>query len=265
MARWLLIVLLLAGCAGQPGPPAARPAALGEWRARVVNAALAEWRAWGQLTVDGWPEALGREPDPANFSRIQQYWAAVEEGAVVNRRHQETYDAMMLAMSDSSAEGFAVAPPAPPAISIWAHPAWSAAFVSHVMQSAGVPGFVFPPRASHAAYIDALLAQATESPSTAGFLPHDPAEYAPRPGDLVCADRSRVPLIQWQERLAEFGEFRPMHCDIVVADGGRLVQAIGGNVLDATVLRRFPADAAGRLLPAPWDKPRFLLVLENRM
>jgi hypothetical protein len=63
----------------------------------------------------------------------------------------------------------------------------------------------------------------------------------------------------------EPGQFRPMHCDVVVANGGQLVQAIGGNVLDAVVLRRFPADPAGHALPPPEDKPPFFVVFENRM
>ncbi|MBO1075897.1 DUF2272 domain-containing protein (plasmid) [Roseomonas marmotae] len=157
------------------------------------------------------------------------------------------------------------APQVLPSISLWSHPAWSAAFVSYVMQRAGVPGFVFPPSAAHSFYVDALLANWSSYPEGAAFRPHAPHEYAPRPGDLICADRSISPLYGWEERLAEPGQFRPMHCDVVVASGGGLVQAVGGNVLGAVVLRRFPADAAGRALPPPWDKPPFFVVFENRL
>ena len=262
---WLgvAMALLLGACSASPSPPSATTVRQETpWRSRIAAAALVEWQDWGRLTVDGWPEALPREADPANYQRILTYWSGVDEGPAVIRRHQNSYDAMM----ESLAESFPPGEPLPqPSISLFANPAWSAAFISHVMMKAGVPGYVFPPAAAHAFYIDSLLSQAQWNPDTAPFRPHDPAEYAPRTGDLICADRSRAPLQHWQERLSETGRFRPMHCDVVVRTGDGLVQAIGGNVLDAVVLRRFPADVEGRALPPPWDKPPFMLIFENRM
>ncbi|WP_235035578.1 DUF2272 domain-containing protein [Roseomonas sp. 18066] len=274
----MALVLAVSACASRPPPPSADAVQhLPPWRARIAAAALAEWQAWGQLTVDGWPDTLAREPDPRLFDRILTYWAAVPgEGALIIRRHQDTHDALLAGLQDSVAEPAAFGAPPPttatatatvplPSISLWAYPAWSAAFISHVMATAGVPSFTFTPAAAHAQYIDNLLWQADSNPDQAPFRPHAPADYAPQPGDLLCADRSRSPLLHWQDRLAEGGQFRPMHCDVVVASGGGLVQAIGGNVRDATVLRRFPADAQGRALPPPYDKPPFMLVLENRL
>ncbi|MDJ0391511.1 DUF2272 domain-containing protein [Roseomonas sp. E05] len=248
-------------CAAPPPPPdPARIADESPWRARIATQALTEWQGWGRLTVDGWPEALAEPAAPTLFERVLAYWDSVpEEGPGVIRRHRETYDALMAGLAESGAVA------ALPAISLWAYPAWSAAFVSDVMARAGVPGFVFPPAAAHATYIDALLSQAAWNPAEAAFLPHDPGSYALRPGDLLCADRSLVPLLRWQERLAETGQFREMHCDVVVVGAAGRVQAVGGNVLDAVVLRRFPADAEGRVLPAPPDKPPFLVVFENRL
>ena len=272
MLRWVRAGLavagltVLVGCTLSPTPPpppvAAAPG-LAPQRAAIARAALAEWRRWGQLTVDGWPIALAQEVDPNRYSDILSYWETVPEGPAVIRRHQNTYDAMMAGLVEMLPED--APPPALPAISLWASPAWSAAFVSTVMQRAGIPGYVFPPSAAHAFYIDALIGAWNLGPDNAAFRPHDPTEYAPRPGDLICADRSSSPLYHWQDRLAEPGQFRPMHCDVVVAAGGGLVQAVGGNVLDAVVLRRFPADPAGRALPPPWDKPPFFVVFENRL
>lgn len=261
-------LVLISACSSTPAsPPAPNPASIATaespWRARIARAALREWEAWGRLTVDGWPEALPQEPDPANFERVLAYWSSVPEGSAVASRHRATHDALMLALLESTPPGSP--PPAEPSISLWAYPAWSAAFVSYVMEQAGVPAFVFPPAGAHAFYIDALLGQAGWDPGRAAFLPHDPGEYAPRPGDLLCADRATLPILHWQERLMERGQFRPMHCDVVVANGGGKVQAIGGNVRDATVLRRFPADAEGRVLPPPPDKPPFILIFENRL
>jgi hypothetical protein len=113
----------------------------------------------------------------------------------------------------------------------------------------------------HARYIDALLARATAVPDGAPFLPYAPEEQAPRPGDLLCADRSAAPLSHWSTRLAEVGRTRPMHCDIVVRTSPGTIEAVGGNVQDIVVLRRLPADAAGRVLPAPPGQPPFVLLL----
>jgi len=257
----LALGLALVSCAAPPPVPDPAPLAVATpWRARIVGEALQEWQAWGRLTVEGWPEALPEPADPRLFDRVLTYWASVPgEGPAVAFRHRETFDALMAGLSQSGT------PEALPAISLWAYPAWSAAFVSHVMEASGVPPSVFPPAANHAAYIDFLLWQAEWNPTTAAFLPHDPARYPPQPGDLLCTDRSLLPLLNWRERLAEAGQFRAMHCDVVVASAAGLVQAVGGNVLDAVVLRRFPADVEGRVLPAPPDKPSFLLVLENRL
>ena len=40
-----------------------------------------------------------------------------------------------------------------------------------------------------------------------------------------------------------------MHCDIVVATGPGVVEAVGGNVLDSVTRTRFPADASGYSSP----------------
>ncbi|MCI0752920.1 DUF2272 domain-containing protein [Teichococcus vastitatis] len=261
---WL--VLLMVGACATPSPPEpAQISAMSPWRGRPVAAALAEWRDWGAIVLDGWPESLPAEPDPQLYSKVLQYWDAVPEGPAVIRRHQQTHDALMQGLLEVAAAGEVPLSPPLPALSLWAYPAWSAAFISHVMAQAGVPGFVFPPAAAHAAYVDLLLIRAAEDPPRAAFRPQDPASFAPQPGDLLCADRSILPLLHWQERLAETGQFRPMHCDLVVGNGGGLVQAVGGNVIDVVALRRFPADADGRVLPAPLGKSPFLVVFENRL
>jgi hypothetical protein len=143
-------------------------------------------------------------------------------------------------------------------IGFYARPAWSAAFISYVAARAGLD---LPPSATHARYVDAFLARALTDPAGASFLPFDPAERVPRPGDLLCADRAVVPLLHWRDRIAEEGVPRPMHCDVVMRAAPGVVEAIGGNVSDVVALRRLPADQEGRVLPAPIDKPRFFLLL----
>ena len=248
-------LVVLSGCAtppaGRPGrePPLPYPISA---RERVLRLALAEWHEWGDIVSDpGGTRAPGPGPETrlAAFPRVLAYWRAVEDEGGAILRNRARYAAAL--------NGAAVAP--------WGEPAWSAAFVSWVMRSAGVDAREFPGSASHAFYLDGLLADARDFPASAPFVPHGVAERAPVPGDLVCADRSRRPLRDWRARLSETGQFRPMHCDIVVRSGPFSVEAVGGNIADAVTLSRFAADAAGFLVPRPPGEPIFLVVMENRL
>ncbi len=274
--RVLAAPLLLAACAGPPPaapetPPLSYPPAAA---ARVLRIAIAEWQDWGGVTRDAWadspgniaadspgtiaagspagvaPETPAQEAAPTNFPRVLAYWRAVprDYGAIAENRAR--YAATLAGQGDGP---------------LWAGQAWSAAFISWVFRTAGVDAPEFPPNATHALYLDALLAQAARWPAAAPFLPHAPEDRAPAPGDLLCFDRSPAPLIHWRDRLAETGQVRAMHCDIVVGIAPGVVDAIGGNVLDAVTLTRFPADATGRLTPPPPGRRPMLLVMESRL
>jgi hypothetical protein len=257
LALPLLGMLSLAACAtpappAAPSPPLSYPAAA---RERMQRIALEEWGEWGRVVVeDGRPRPAGpgQESRLANFPRVLAYWRAVEdEGRAAIDRNRGRY-ATMLAYPDAPG-------------AVWSEPAWSAAFISYVLRNAGVDQREFRSSAAHAFYIDGMLADAAAFPAQAPFIPHAVGSYAPVPGDLVCADRSRRPLFSWQDRLAESGQFRPMHCDIVVEAGPGAVQAVGGNIADAVTLSVFPADAAGRLLTRPAGQPTWFAVFENRL
>ncbi|WP_187830353.1 DUF2272 domain-containing protein [Siccirubricoccus phaeus] len=249
----LSIFLFFAACAAPPPPPAPPLPYPPSAKARMLRIAEAEWVEWGSITVapsDG-GRTTGAESAPENFPRVLAYWRAVpeDEGAIaLNRR---LYAAALAGQAAGAA--------------LWHEPAWSAAFISFVLRSAGVDLREFPPSAAHSHYVDALIADAAAFPASAPFLPRAPQDYAPQPGDLLCADRSPRPLRRWQDRAADNGAFRPMHCDIVVAAGPGAVEAIGGNVRDAVTRTRFPADATGRLLPLPPGAPTCFVIFENRL
>ena len=260
---FLLLPILLLGCATptQPATVAEPPPVRDPGRARVVDAAVAEWHAWGDLAVTGWALTLDgdRIPDPNNYERVLSYWEVVPGGDAVVRQHRALHDSLMEALADSGM------PPAAPVISLWAYPFWSAAFISFVMDQAGLSEAEFPSSASHATYVDSLLARYSVDPQGAPFYPHTIDEYAPVPGDLICADRSRSPITDWTDRLSEAGQFRPMHCDVVVALKPGELQAVGGNVKDAVTMRRLPTDAQGRLSQAPYGEAPFFVMFENRL
>jgi hypothetical protein len=251
MMRIVLLLMLLSACAvpPRPAPPLAYPPAA---RERMVRLALAEWEDWGGVvTMPGQhPVSTQAESDPANFPKVLAYWRAVpdDEGAIASNR------ALYAATLAGTGGG-----------GLWREPFWSAAFISWVLAGAGVDRREFPPSAAHADYVDALIRDALSFPATAPFLPRAPAEMAPRPGDLLCADRGRVPIRDWRQRAADAGRFRPMHCDIVVAAGPGAVEVVGGNVLDSVTRTRFAADASGVLLPRAAGEPAWFVLFENRL
>jgi hypothetical protein len=250
----LLGLLALAACAvAPPAPPlperpvAYPPAA----RERLLRFALEEWRDWGcvvrglpgeTIATCGRAERLPANPEglPRNFPRVLAYWRAVPEGgAGAIRRNRDLY-----------AQG---------AANVWEEPYWSAAFISWLMAAAGIDRAEFRPDASHSRYLDHLDEVASAWPALAPFVVLEAATAAPEAGDLVCRDRSPRPLLAWSQRAAERGQFRPMHCDLVVATGPAVIEVVGGNVSDAVTLNRLEASADGRL-PPDW-----LVVVRNRI
>jgi hypothetical protein len=236
----------------------------------VVRLALAEWRDWGSPVRQAWSPAAevpaaprpAAESAPENFPRVLAYWRAVEDDEGAIRDNRPLYLAAL--------SGFLASTGASPGAGggggeLWSEPAWSAAFISWVFRSAGVDAREFPPNATHSLYLDDLIADALRFPALAPFLPRDPSAHAPRPGDLVCFDRSRIKLLHWRDRLAETGRPRPMHCDIVTGVAPGVVEVVGGNVSDAVTMTRYPADAAGLLAQAPPGQTPVLLVMESRL
>lgn len=261
--RLLLIVFGVAACAAQRPAPEPLPAS------PLARAALVEWEAWGRVVIDGWPDTrpANTAATPQRFARLLDYWNTVPGGDRVARRLVDLHSGISVMaerisadMTDGEAGGPTVVTGLDD-IGFYAYPAWSAAFISTVARRAAVPESDLPSTYRHARYIDAVLARANASPEGLPFQPHAPEDYAPVPGDLLCADRSAAPLSHWSGRLADRGRPRPMHCDVVVRTAPGTIEAVGGNVQGVVAMRRFPADATGRVLPAPYGRPAFFLVL----
>ena len=125
---------------------------------------------------------------------------------------------------------------------------WSAAFVSWVMQRAGVPGF--KSSASHFDYVRAARIDPAGSPYR--FL--DPRSTPPAVGDLLCYVRAtRVYGFEGLAAAIDGGAGGlPMHCDVVAAAGGGRAYAIGGNVQQAVTMRMLNLNAGG----LPWGLPQ---------
>ena len=135
--------------------------------------------------------------------------------------------------------------------------AWSAAFISYLMKTAGIAESEFAFSDSHSDYVQAALdtsaAEASGQPATHAFRACDVATTRPRAGDLLCATRASTAVTTNFADLAgamamrrEAGRAFPMHCDLVVqADegGDGKIETIGGNVVNSVTLTRMALDA----------------------
>lgn len=123
---------------------------------------------------------------------------------------------------------------------------WSAAFISWVMQRAGVPGFLDSP--SHFDYVRAARKN-TGSPYRYEPLASRMAQV----GDMVCFIRTKK--LYGYDGLTKLidsgGSGLPMHCDIVVGTGDGKAYVVGGNVQQAVTMRVLPLDAQGRFSTLP--------------
>lgn len=130
---------------------------------------------------------------------------------------------------------------------------WSAAFISWLMQAAGVPAEVFPRSGLHADYLRAEIAHSTQA--NALFIPHDPASYVPKPGDLICASRAGTKIISYMDVPAD----ALLHCDLVVETAAGHLASIGGNVRNSVSKTIRPIGPDGKLAGAgTGDRPWFL-------
>lgn len=241
--RWiapLVALVLAAGCAVAPPAPRLTPSddiqpnfVVPDARARMVFLAQQEWTLFGQPVVrEVGAEAFLEFPPGVEvthevqgpmLSRVLTYWYAVSTQPIVGFQGE-------------------LRP-------------WSAAFISWLAKSAGLPRDAFPPSVLHWDYIEYAL-----NGNRGRFVARDVRSYAPQVGDLLCAPRGEAFVAEVRD-LASLRR-GAYHCDLVVERRADALDAIGGNVGDAVSLTRVALDADGRALPTqtrPW-----VVVLEQR-
>lgn len=126
--------------------------------------------------------------------------------------------------------------------------AWSAAFISFLMDRAGLGAEQFRYTATHSDYIKAAF----DSPESYAYRACDPAIIKPRVGDLLCYSRGNRPLKRfsdWTSAAQSPGFVTASHCEVVVnVDApARKIDTIGGNVLQSVARRRLRLNEAGVL------------------
>lgn len=230
------VLLLLAGCGGPPRadvvlapvdpnlhvPDYARRPFERFSRANAIAITLREWRAFGAMVDDGPPRA---EPypradnDPGLWQRVGDYWWGGLDAGSRESGWTPRYNEF----------GSPYAGPAP---------AWSAAFISYVMRTAGAGG-LFTYSALHADYINAA------ANGTGALQAERPDRYAPVPGDLICLPRGEARGLRFEDLPAP--RFTA-HCDLVVAATATSLTVVGGNVGASVTMKHVPV-AGGLIAP----------------
>lgn len=238
--RTLPLVLLIAACAAPPGTPAAiAPAAASVdqhvpdfakrafepfSRANAVGIALREWRGFGSPVDDDPPDShplprnLRPDKQPGLWQRVGEYWWLGQDAGSQESGWTSKYNE-----SGQEYQGDA--------------PAWSAAFVSYVMRSAGARDrFLYGPL--HADYINAA------AQGVGAIRIERPEAYAPQPGDLICVSRGRIRSMRFEDLSGArfFG-----HCDLVTSAQPGQLTVVGGNVNGGVTMKHVPTSAGGTL------------------
>ena len=182
-------------------------------------------------------EGSGLKDGGSPWRRVAFYWQASGLLAPMGFKPGATdcgYAAINLSYAGLGCRGFVIDNP------------WSAAFVSWVMQRAGVPEFRSSP-----SHFDYVRAARKDAGSPYRFVEPMSAKLAV--GDMLCYVRSnRVYGFNGLAKAIDSGvSGLPMHCDMIVAVDDGKAYAIGGNVQQAVTMRVVNLNAQGQAWGLP--------------
>ena len=225
----IALALLLAGCAAAPPIETitGKPIPDDQVKQTVLTLALTEWTNFGKQRVyheDGVEviKPVGVWEDDAKGSAlVAKYWQLIDPHSKIAGKDCED--------------------------------PWSAVFISWVMRRGGVDPRQFVKSAAHRDYLRRIVAH--ENDPAFKLKPRHPAEYAPRPGDVICRGRGKDHDLADYHDLPDDAE---LHCDIVLANANGKLYSIGGNVRQSVSMSERTVDAMGKL-DAAW-----FIVVENR-
>ena len=125
---------------------------------------------------------------------------------------------------------------------------WSAAFISYLMDRAGLDAQQFRFSSAHWQYVQRAL---KESEGYA-YRACDPRTTVPGVGDLLCYSRG-VPLLKdfsaWRAAVLQPGFSAASHCEVVVEvdTNAKKIETVGGNVVQSVARRRLKLNQANLL------------------
>ncbi len=264
----VLLSLLLVSCAAPlPAPPPrvpVAPAPVPQTRIeRLIHLTEQEWVRWGRVVAvvpagfgfcvphgDGYCDRIedgcGQEKTAALCPVVDEYWAAINYRNIRHSCRQTDICEIQWPESEPPPERT---------------PAWSAAFVSAMMQRAGFSVTEFLPSASHADYV-----VAARDGFMSAYSVH-PTPATASPGDLICSVRGDADLgPQDIALIADQYRPTPMHCDIVVKvdPQAHSLEAIGGNVQQSVTKSLVALDAANQVRFDLNVDRRWVLVMRAR-
>jgi hypothetical protein len=234
-------------------------------RQRLVDVAAGEWARFGFPVIDNRAQGLRQIIRPSRDALIPDSMNPVVKGG--------TKQALRLGYMEDDAQvrpaiaGYWTAVPDADALAVqsrlnavhrsagWSQ-AWSGAFISYVVCSAGIGDMTaFARSGSHYDYVDQAIANAANLNPIGLYRARDIATGLPHVGDLLCADRAANNAPSYPNlaaRVAEVGQRRFMHCDLVVSVSprGGYVGVIGGNVVQAVSMTMVGIKPATRTTPA---------------
>ena len=214
-------------------PPFARMSYEPFSHAEAVAIAEHEWRLFGQRVDDDPPRTDSNPEHADNPERAPGFWERIAETGG-SARTLIAAESAWTGMHDETGRQIDERRDD--------YYAWSAAFISYVMRTAGA-GPRFPYAPAHYVYID--IAKEMKLGRTSGWamVAERVDEYAPVPGDIICFSRERRPLKYQKLPAHHFAS----HCDIVVSRGKEQISVIGGNVDHAVTMKHIPVTTDGRL------------------
>ncbi len=258
MQVWLRPTLILVSCLAL--------IACGSTPEHPGTAGKSQYGTWGGVLI-GAPPAPNPRLRQAIISRAMQEWEFFDRQIVVFKGSEESIPHVGAWEDDGIRQSSRVntywrAAGQPALNGMDCQEPWSAAFISWIMQSAGVPEYQFPRSPSHSVYLASLIEQA-DMPDR-WFVPRRITDYSPKPGDLICAYRGQSrPRMSNGYTSAPALDGIKSHCDLVVAKNPRTLEVIGGNVRNSVSRTTLEVDSQGHIQPTP-RRPWFL-VMENRL
>lgn len=122
---------------------------------------------------------------------------------------------------------------------------WSAAFISYVMDKAGLDGRQFRFASAHWQYVQRAL----QAPEGYAYRACDSRTTVPAVGDLLCYSRGG-PLLKdfasWRTAALQPGFSAAAHCEVVVEvdTDAEKIETVGGNVVQSVARRRLRLNEA---------------------
>jgi hypothetical protein len=135
--------------------------------------------------------------------------------------------------------------------------AWSAAFISYLMDRLNLTDQEFRYSSAHWQYVQ----RAFEHPEGYVYRACDPRKTVARMGDLLCYSRGRFPLrnfAEWRSAVQAPDFSAASHCEVVVNVDveAKKMDTIGGNVFQSIAMRRLKLNESN-LLSETYDPDRF--------